>query len=108
MNHPLIVWGGIVFTIISVVLMVGGAYVYAENLMYRIDESLLGQQRLRVSIEEQRAAERFGDEIWVELDKTEHNAIMESVNSLRHLIQNDGTLLYQLGLRDGRALACTP
>ena len=103
-QNPIVMWCGIVFTLLSVAVATGAGYIFAENLMIGIQANFKEQRELRQQIRIEREAEKFGDQLWVELDTAQSRAIMDAVNSLRALIEHDGTLLYQLGLRDGQTL----
>ena len=88
-----------IVSIVTLIAFLGGGWLLAEEVLTRLTD-LFAQQ------EKNRGEERFGDQIWVELDTAQNKAITDGIAGLRALIESDGSLLYRLGLRDGQALAC--
>ena len=107
-EHPVVVWGCFVLSLVTAVLMLAGAYIYGENLL-RSTNGLHGKiieeaARISQQIETRNAAKRALDRDWLKSDSEQAHAIQAEIKILRDRLNVDASLMYQIGLRDGQRL----
>ena len=107
-DHPVVEWGGFVLKVVSAVLLLAGAYIYGENLQ-RSTAGLHGKiveeaARISKQIETRNAEKRALDRDWLTADSEQAQAIQAEIKILRERLNVDASMMYQLGLRDGRGL----
>ena len=103
-QHPIVIWAGVICGFITVVATCVGAFLYLEHIQ-DVTEAL--HYEVREGLQDKKAL----DKDWLDLDRADHNKIMQLEDSILHEIELlgmqykiDNSLLYQLGLRDGQAL----
>ena len=105
-KHPVVAWGLLILAVVSAVLMLAGGYVYGENLQ-RSTNGLHGkivEEAARISrqIETRNEEKKALDRDWLEADSEQARAIRTEIQILRERIAVDPSLMYQIGLRDGK------
>ena len=92
----------------SAVLMLAGAYVYAENLQReqrKLNENVVERtERIYQLIESRNEEKRALDQSWLLSDSKQAQAIQAEIQILRERLNVDASLIYQIGLRDGKRL----
>ena len=103
-RHPIVFWSGFFGGLFTVIATCVVAYLFLENLDRKANAL---HADFRSSIE---AKEELDDK-WLNLDRADHASMIHLATELRGDIKRleerlklDSGLLYQLGLRDGRAL----
>ena len=103
-QHPLVQWLGAATLAGGIVATCVGAYLFLDDLKESTDAL---HDELAESIAEKKAL----DIRWLDLDREDHQNILNQVVATQAEIKllvarlgSDGALLYQVGLRDGMAL----
>ena len=103
-QHPIVVWSGVICGFITLIATGVGVFLYLEHNQDVI-EAL--RDEVREGLQDKKAL----DKDWLDLDREDHNKIMQLEGNILHEIEllgmqyeTDNSLLYQLGLRDGQAL----
>ena len=93
LNHPILKWATAMFLVVSIAGVFVGLYIFFDHLNQGLKDK------------------RVLDEKWLKLDTEGHQAIVDQckaaqveVKLLAARLEGNGSLLYELGLRDGMAL----
>ena len=104
MEHPIVKWFGAAVVVGPILATSVGAYLFLDDLRQSTDAL---HSELAKSITEKKAL----DDKWLDLDREDHQdilwqgkAIQAEIKLLISRLGSDGSLLYQVGLRDGMAL----
>ena len=103
-DHPIVKWGAVLMAIATCVATAVGCFMYLEDL--RRETSNLHSELIEGFDEKKEL-----DQTWIDLDRKDHDAmihlgkdIRSDIKVLGERFKSDPGLLYQLGLRDGKAL----
>ena len=114
-EHPLVKWLLVLGGIATAVVMAVQGILYLEelerNTVLLHDEIVSSTDKLHDQIEERIKEKEALDDKWLELDRADHLRIIDIGTAARNDIKRlhdkigvDGSLMYQLGLRDGQRL----
>ena len=104
MEHPILAWAGAVVVVGTLLGTSIGAYLFLDGLRDSTDAL---HAELATSIAEKKAL----DKDWLHFDRGDHQNILDQGKAIQWQVKlllarmgGDGSLLYQIGLRDGQAL----
>ena len=107
-RHPAIFWSGFLGGLVTLIGSCVALYLYLENLDRKTNTL---HDDFSHSIQ---AKEQLDDE-WIKLDRADHanmihlaTEIRRDIKRLEERLKIDSVLLYQIGLRDGKALCEGP
>ena len=107
-DHPAVAWAGFVFAVVSAAVTVAGAYIYAENLQRSTNglHAKIVEEAARISqqIETRNAEKRALDRDWLKSDSDQAQEMLAEIKILRERLNVDGSMMYQIGVRDGKRL----